>query len=78
MAADGAPATGGQVAEVAPAPGPDGRYAVVVNASLPPTARIGQPVDVVVVVARHTDVLVVPAAAVQRSSSTRRGRPPCW
>jgi multidrug efflux pump subunit AcrA (membrane-fusion protein) len=73
VAVDGAPATGGQVAEVAPAPGPDGRYAVVVNASLPPTARIGQPVDVVVVVARHTDVLVVPAAAVQRSAATPPG-----
>jgi macrolide-specific efflux system membrane fusion protein len=54
----------GRIADVAPAPGPDGRYGVVVETLLPPTARIGAPAEVTVVLARHADVLVVPAAAV--------------
>ena len=53
----------GRIAAVAPAPGPDGRYGLVVETLLPPTARIGQPAVVAVVLARHADVLVVPAAA---------------
>ncbi|NMO88927.1 HlyD family efflux transporter periplasmic adaptor subunit [Actinomycetospora sp. TBRC 11914] len=64
---DGGAALSGTVADVAPAPGPNGRYRVVVDAALPTTARIGQPVEVTVVLERHTGVLVVPAAAVQRS-----------
>ena len=54
----------GRVAAVAPAPGPDGRYGLVVETLLPPTARIGASVEVAVVLGRHADVLVVPAAAV--------------
>jgi hypothetical protein len=60
---DGGPPTTGQVADVAPAPGPDGRYTVAVEATLPPTARIGQPAEATVILAQRTDVLVVPAAA---------------
>jgi multidrug resistance efflux pump len=54
----------GRITEVAPAPGPDGRYGLVVETLLPPTARIGQPTEVTIVLARHADVPVVPAAAV--------------
>jgi multidrug efflux pump subunit AcrA (membrane-fusion protein) len=67
---DGGTPANGQVADVGPAPGPDGRYAVEVNAMLPPTARIGQPAAVTVILAQHTDVLVVPAAALQPGGST--------
>lgn len=63
-AALGPVAVPGRVADVAPAPGPDGRYGLVVETLLPPTARIGAPVEVAVVLGRHADVLVVPAAAV--------------
>jgi macrolide-specific efflux system membrane fusion protein len=63
VAVDGGPPTAGQVADVAPAPGPDGRYTVAVEGTLPPTARIGQPAEATVILARRTDVLVVPAAA---------------
>jgi multidrug resistance efflux pump len=63
-AAAGPVAVPGRIADVAPAPGPDGRYGLVVETLLPPTARVGAPVEVTVVLARHTDVLVVPAAAV--------------
>ncbi len=54
----------GRIADVTPAPGPDGRYGLVVETLLPPTARIGQPAGVAVVLARHADVLVVPTRAV--------------
>lgn len=64
VSVDGAPEVGGRVADVTPAPGPDGRYGLVVDAALPATARIGQPVGVTVVLAQHAGVLVVPPAAV--------------
>lgn len=70
VAVDGGPPTAGQVADVAPAPGPDGRYTVAVDAMLPPTARIGQPADATVVLAQRTDVLVVPAAALAPDGRT--------
>jgi macrolide-specific efflux system membrane fusion protein len=60
----GPTAVPGRITAVAPAPGPDGRYGLVVETLLPPTARIGAPAEVTVVLARHTGVLVVPAAAV--------------
>jgi macrolide-specific efflux system membrane fusion protein len=63
-AASGPVAVPGRISDVAPAPGPDGRYGLVVETRLPPTARIGQPTEVTVVLARHAGVLVVPAAAV--------------
>lgn len=70
IAVDGGPVVTGRVAEVGPAPGVDGRYGVTVDAALPPRARIGQPADATVVVARHTDVLVVPAAALGPGGAT--------
>jgi RND family efflux transporter MFP subunit len=63
VAVDGGPPAAGRVADVAPAPGPDGRYAVTVEGQLSPSARIGQPADATVVLARRTDVLVVPTSA---------------
>ncbi|MCD2194208.1 HlyD family efflux transporter periplasmic adaptor subunit [Actinomycetospora endophytica] len=65
VSVDGGPPANGQVADVAPAPGPDGRYTVAVDAMLPPTARIGQPAAATVILDQRPDVLVVPAAAVQ-------------
>ncbi len=67
VSVDGGPGTPGRVADVTPAPGPDGRYGLVVDTPLPTTARIGQPVDVTVVLEQHTGVLVVPTAAARRS-----------
>ncbi|MEJ2867405.1 HlyD family efflux transporter periplasmic adaptor subunit [Actinomycetospora sp. OC33-EN08] len=55
----------GEVVAVAPAPGPDGRYAVSIAAPLPDSARIGLPVDVDVVLARRDGVLVLPPEAVR-------------
>lgn len=70
VAVDGGPPTAGQVADVAPAPGADGRYTVAVEGTLPPTARIGQPAEATVTLARRTDVLVVPAAALEPDGRT--------
>ncbi len=60
----------GRVADVAPAPGPDGRYGLVVDTLLPPTARIGAAAEVAVVIARHAGVLVVPVAALGPAGAT--------
>ena len=73
VSVDGAPAVRGRVADVTPAPGPDGSYGLVVDAALPTTARIGQPVTVAVVLAQHTGVLVVPADAVHDGTVLVRG-----
>jgi multidrug resistance efflux pump len=73
VSVDGGPEVGGRVAEVTPAPGPDGQYGLVVDAALGTTARIGQPVAVDVVLARHTGALVVPAAAVHDGTVLVRG-----
>lgn len=55
----------GEVSGVAPAPGPDGRYAVTITASLPDDARLGVPVGVGIVLARRDGVLVVPRGALR-------------
>ncbi len=53
----------GEVADVAPVPGPDGRYAVTVDAPLGGADRIGVPARVDIVLERRDGVLVVPVAA---------------
>jgi multidrug efflux pump subunit AcrA (membrane-fusion protein) len=59
------PATRGRVTDVAPVPGPDGRYAVTVDAPLDGSARIGVPARVGFVLARRDGVLVVPRGALR-------------
>jgi multidrug efflux pump subunit AcrA (membrane-fusion protein) len=65
----GGPEVRGQVADVAPAPGPDGRYAVTIDAALPDSARIGLPARAAVVLARRDGVLVVPPGALRPGPS---------
>lgn len=55
----------GQVDDVAPVPGPDGRYAVTITAPLPDTARVGLPARASIVLARRDGVLVVPPGALR-------------
>ncbi|WP_433801773.1 efflux RND transporter periplasmic adaptor subunit [Actinomycetospora sp. CA-084318] len=61
----GGPRLRGQVVDVAPVPGPDGRYAVAISAPLPDTARIGVPAEASIVLARREGVLVVPPRALR-------------
>ncbi|MCD2191202.1 efflux RND transporter periplasmic adaptor subunit [Actinomycetospora soli] len=61
----GGPRLRGQVVDVAPVPGPDGRYAVAIGAPLPDTARIGLPAQASIVLARRDGVLVVPPDALR-------------